>query len=526
MSATAPLDPPDYVAMTAYAARQARHAGATDAEVLTAVAPASDGWPAPTLLPEGLPPVASFDGELLPSMLREYVADIAERMQCPVDFPAVAAMVTISSIVGRRCLIAPKRADSWTVVPNLWGMIVGRPGVMKSPPLQDVLRPLRELQDAAIRQHDSAMQEYEAAEVMAAERQKVQREAIRRALKKGDTGDASDRAAHLVEQAPEKPARRRYIVNDATVEKLGELLRENSNGLLQFRDELTGFFRTLERQGHEADRAFYLEAWNGDNSFTYDRIGRGTVHIPAACLAMLGGIQPGPLAEIMRASGAGGDDGLIQRFQLAVYPDVFATWRNVDRLPDHAARAGFDALIARLDSMATNPEPLRFDAQAQDLFDNWRAALEIRLRDGSEHPAMEAHLAKYRSLVPSLALLLHLAEQDAGPVELLALEQAIGWAEYLESHARRIYAPAVSPDMDAARLLADKITRGEIASRFTLRDVYRNGWSGLATVDAASAAVRVLADFDWLRAEQVDTAGRPRTDYLVNPTAMPKEQAA
>jgi hypothetical protein len=39
----------------------------------------------------------------------------------------------------------------------------------------------------------------------------------------------------------------------------------------------------------------YCEAWNGAGAYTYDRIGRGTLHIRAACLSVLGGIQPGPL---------------------------------------------------------------------------------------------------------------------------------------------------------------------------------------------------------------------------------------
>ena len=70
------------------------------------------------------------------------------------------------------------------------------------------------------------------------------------------------------------------------------------------------------------DRAFYCEAWNGTGAYTYDRIGRGTLHIRAACLSVLGGIQPGPLERYLRAVFAGrGDDGLLQRFQLAVWPD-------------------------------------------------------------------------------------------------------------------------------------------------------------------------------------------------------------
>ena len=96
----------------------------------------------------------------------------------------------------------------------------------------------------------------------------------------------------------------------------------------------------LDRAGHENDRAFYCEAWNGAGAYTYDRIGRGTLHIRAACLSVLGGMQPGPLERYLRAVFAGrGDDGLLQRFQLAVWPDGGGRWQNVDRWPNAEARA-------------------------------------------------------------------------------------------------------------------------------------------------------------------------------------------
>src|SRR3989442_15687344 len=104
------------------------------------------------------------------------------------------------------------------------------------------------------------------------------------------------------------PVGKRYLVNDTTVEKLGELLNHHPNGLLLFRDELSGWLHTMDRPGHENDRAFCCEAWNGTSGYTYDRIGRGTLHIRAACLSVLGGIQPGPLERYLRA-GFGGRGG-------------------------------------------------------------------------------------------------------------------------------------------------------------------------------------------------------------------------
>jgi hypothetical protein len=503
------------------------------AESDAAMEAAATDWPEPKPLPDGLPPVEPFEYELLPANLRRLVADIAERMQCPPDFPAVAIMVMLASLVGRRCRIAPKRSDDWTVVPNLWGMIIGRPGIMKSPPLAEIMRPLQLLQARAREDFAQQQADHQANLMVAAEAQKVAKEAIRKMIKDGKKAAAEERAQEVVEQVDSEPVCRRYIVNDTTVEKLGEILNQNPHGILLFRDELNGFFRTLERQGHEADRAFYLECWNGDNSFTYDRIGRGTLHIAGACLSLLGSIQPGPLADLVRGLRSSGDDGLIQRFQLAVWPDLCPDWHNIDRAPDQEARNAIQTVIERFDRLTTQssdttPETmrvLRFSEEAQAFFGVWRERLELRLRGQSEHPMLEAHLAKYRSLVPSLALIIHLSDITDGRVDppptervgLLPTERAIAWAEYLESHARRIYAPAISPDMDGTRLLAQRIRRGELPDTFALRDVYQNGWTGLSMRDEVAAAVAVLVDLDWLSEVQEPTPGRTRTVYRVDP---------
>jgi hypothetical protein len=68
-------------------------------------------WPTPTPLPDALPPVEPFTADLLPSALRDWVVDISHRMQCPPDFPAVAAMVALSSVIGARAVIQPKEKD-------------------------------------------------------------------------------------------------------------------------------------------------------------------------------------------------------------------------------------------------------------------------------------------------------------------------------------------------------------------------------------------------------------------------------
>jgi hypothetical protein len=96
-----------------------------------------------------------------------------------------------------------------------------------------------------------------------------------------------------------------------------------------------GWLSTLHRAGHEGDRAFFLEAWNGDNPYHVDRIGRGSIHVPALCLSIFGGIQPGPLAAYVRDALSESEkaDGLLQRFQVLVWPDRLP-YERVDESPD------------------------------------------------------------------------------------------------------------------------------------------------------------------------------------------------
>ncbi len=489
-----------------------------------------DDWPDPQPLPDELPPVAPFDPKLLPISLRPWVEDIAERVQCPPDFPAVAVMIALATVVGRKLGIRPKRQDDWLVVPNLFGLVVGPPSVMKTPALAQPLLPLTRLEIEAKRVYEEQMREFKAAQLVAEQRKQEARGEIRRALKAGE--NAMGIAREVVDGEEEPPTRQRYVVNDPTVEKLGEILRENPNGVLLYRDEMIGFLKSLEKDGHESARAFYLEAWNGTGRYTYDRIGRGTIDIEAAIISIIGSIQPGPLRAYLLGAvkNEEGADGLVQRFQLAVYPDVSKAWRNVDRWPDSdARRAAFDLICgldtvgagqlrAERDTQDSQGIPfLRLDSAAQRRFDAWRLELETLLRSDTEHPVIVQHLAKYRSLIPSLALLIFLAEGGAGPVGESALNRAIGWGEYLLSHARRIYSIAISPDTAEGMALAKKIMSGALPDAFALRDIYRHCWIGLATRDAATRAADVLVDLDWLAVSVEETGGRPRTRYSVNP---------
>jgi putative DNA primase/helicase len=237
-----------------------------------------ENWTEPREIVEALLPVPAFDMQLLPEPIGRWVADAADRTQCPPEFPAVGAVVAIGSIIGRGVTIRPKQYDDWTVVPNLWGAIVGRPGTLKSPALGEALRHVRHLEADEYARHVGVFAEWEVtSEITKARRGSIVRKGAR------SSADASIiKAEALAVQEVPNPMERRFLVNDTTVEKLGEVLAGSPRGVLVVRDELTGWLSGLDKDGHESDRPFYLEAWNGTGAFTYDRIGRGTVRIPVA----------------------------------------------------------------------------------------------------------------------------------------------------------------------------------------------------------------------------------------------------
>jgi Protein of unknown function (DUF3987) len=493
-------------------------------------------WPNPHPLPDSLMPVAAFDLELAPDETRRWVADVCERMQCPPDYIAVSLMAALGSMIGRKVAIRPKVQDDWNVISNQWALLIGRPGVLKSPAMEEALRPLRMLSAVAEDRLKKEMAEYEVmASVVKLRRDENLKQAAK-ILRKDRKADVSSLLETEEQTVP--PTLKRYIVNDTNVASLGVLLQQNSNGLLVFRDEIVSLLDNLDREEFVSERGFYLTGWAGDSRYTFDRIGRGLhLSVDGVCLSMLGSTQPGRISQYLARAirGGRGDDGLIQRFGLMVWPDISPEWKHVDRWPDREAKIATMRLFERLDALDwraigakrdRGPDGdedglpyLRFGIEAYDLYTGWHTELERRLRSGEVHVALEAHLAKYRKLVPGLSLICHLADGLMGPVAQTAVRRAIAWSTYLETHAQRAYGSVTAASADTAKAILAKLRSGHLKTEFRSRDVWRPGWSRLTDRDAVNAGLAMLVDYDWLSQRRVETMGRPATVYVINPNA-------
>lgn len=478
-------------------------------------------WPEKKELPQASEtPELTLD--MLPASLRNWCSDIAERMQVPLEFTAGPAIVMLASLIGRKAAIYPKKNDDWNVIPKLWGVLLAPPGSLKSPAISAVLKPLNNLATKAKERYLEEIKKKAAEETIAKTEIDGLKDALKIAIKQGKQSQIDEKKQQLAQalinyESKYTAKERRYITNDPTIEKLLTIVQDNPQGVLLYRDELSGWLETMYKSGREGDREFFLEAWNGDNPYSMDRIGRGNPFVEGLCLSVLGGLQPSKFGAYVESVSKGGksDDGLFQRLQILLFPGKRKKWTNIDRKPNFEALIAVEKILEKIDAL---PPPerikdevqrikLHFSEEAQLLADAWREALEKRLCTENMSPIFEAHISKYRSLMPSLALIFSLVHSfdttgsQPTEVDTDSVRLAIKWCHFLEQHAFKAYGEYLEPEMVAARVLLEKIKSGLLQDFDRCRELYRRGWKGLGTQERFDAAIKTLQEFGWVRSE-------------------------
>lgn len=476
-----------------------------------------------------------LEHKLIPRPFRNWILDVSERMQVLPDFIAPMMIVVAASVIGRQIAIRPKENDSYEVIPNIWGALIAPPSTLKTPAISEAMAPLTKLAGEAAAQYlkekeDTEFKVYEIeSEIKMLEKQ------ISRSREDRDAVMTEIKNLKL-ELKKHQPHHRRFFTSDSTIEKLAIILSEDNSGILVQRDELFGFLNSFEKIGRESDRAFYLEGWSGNGHFQIDRVSRESNFVKGLCISILGGIQPSRLKQYIFevTSGSAGNDGLIQRFQMMVYPEPKKHWTLVDRTPLWNEKEKVNLIFAELAEIdildlnaLQNSEYeipyLKFDAEAQLIYNEWITKLENQLLEkDTENEAMRTHLGKYRSLMPSLSLifyLLYYAENKMfeGPIPAWAARLAIKWCEYLEAHAKKVYGLLGELQLDSVMAFIKKVKDSKIKDGDSLRDIYRHHWSNLDNTRKVENAVAMLTELGWCQTQYISNGGAPSEIIKLNP---------
>ena len=498
-------------------------------------------WKSPSNIETKTPPVQALSPELIPEPFLFWLVDVSHRMQTAPDFATVSVIVVIASIIGAGCSIKPKKHDDWEVIPNLWGAVIAPPSKKKTPTMSEATALLDRIQAEYGKEFERNKSGADVDEIANQAILDDVKAKLKNAAKNGCESfqDLKAEYINLTENSEQEPTRRMFKANETSVQSMTVLQSKNPRGILVFRDELTGLLAKWETEAGQEERTYYLQGWNGNGSYTDDKIGRGLTECKQICISILGGIQPDKLRRYLYQAMNGFNDGLMQRLQLAVWPDIPKEWTYIDEpvIKAYKERAyNIMRSLAEMDfiqhgaikSEYDDRPYFRFDDAGQAIFIEWFTELETKKIPEEENPLMVEHLSKFGKLMPSLALIFHcidIADGKAdGQVSAKGAQLAVEWCKYLESHARRIYAMAASPEHETAVRLASKIKSKSLSNPFTTKIVYDKGWHGLKIKKEVEAACSILIEENWLRVQEkprLVVGGRPPLPhYYINPALL------
>jgi hypothetical protein len=482
--------------------------------------PDAPAWSGPDLsiLGDDLPDAPPAPLSCLTDDWRQWVEEAAQGKSCPVDFVLGGLLVSVAALLSGARSASPW--EGWIEPAILWGALVGNPSSGKSPALDTVLGPMREIEnewsegfEQTLRQHAS---DVEHARVV----KDKWRDSMQVAAKAGRA--IPELPAEAME--PDEPQRPRLVTSDSTIEKLALILSGNKGrGLLSYRDELSGWFLNFERHGG-SDRGFWVESFGG-RPYTVDRVKNlRPVQIDSLAVSIAGAIQPDKLRGLVVKSD---DDGMAARF-LFFYPQGGPPFRRPKRLAD---RDFIGAAFSRMASLEAIPDEkghckslaVLFSPDAADILETWRRDT-LPVHERMARGFLLSAVGKLPGILVRLSLVFEYLSWASGSPEpqtitASSVDAALAFVEeYALPMARRaLAAGSQSVEAKNAALVAQWLLDA-VPERVNLRTLTKFT-PGFPVGDAAAlaGAVPLLEEANFLRMVQGPGGHRPKKDYLVSP---------
>lgn len=324
------------------------------------------------------PTVPEMPLGLLPTIIERLAVERSVQLGTEPGGLAIAALTACASLISDEISIKPKLHEKWTEQARIWGMLVGLPSAKKSPIMKAAANYIRGRDLAMLNENNRKLAEWQA-----------------------DGGSKGSEP---------KPPCPRLRIEDVTTEHAQDVCKDSPNGVLDYEDELSGWFARIEKYGSKgnSDASFWLKAYGG-GQYAVGRVGRGAFVIENLSITVLGAIQPDTIKRIMADSV---DNGLIQRF----IPVLLNPAEEDKDIPAPPVQEDYEDMLGSLMNLKapTNffgAQPVTFDDEAQEI----RKALVTKHyrmnRALEEHnPKLASAIGKYDGLFPRLCLIWHCIE--------------------------------------------------------------------------------------------------------------------
>ena len=327
-----------------------------------------------------------FPFEIFGPKLQQLVRDLSDAMGADPSSVAMCFLSAAGAAIDQRFRIDMQRGSTFLMPPRIWPLLVGDPSTMKTPVIAAALAPLIAL--------DTENQR-----------------AYARAYAQWKEQDKETRGPE-----PDRPIR--YVLEDATTEKLHSVCADQDRGVSMMLDEMSKFSQSGKsaRGGlSDPDRAMYAKFYDSKR-YVVDRIGRGTVLAELFGGTILGGLQPDTLSDMQHLA----DNGLLQRF----CPVITKPMRRGQQVDYSNLAIWWDGLLQRLTTL--QPVIVKCTPEAEALFLDFGGNMVEIVRFAEASNPFKSAMGKLKGLVGSIALILHLMEGRYGSlIEAETAQKAI-----------------------------------------------------------------------------------------------------
>jgi hypothetical protein len=474
--------------------------------------------------------VLQFPTDLLPTWARSWVAAQAEATQTPPDLAGFSVLGVLAAALAKKYAVGVRPA--WSEPLNIMLVVALPPGNRKSAVFSAATAPIYEYENVHREEWTAA---FEQSSTLYNVAEKALRKAEESAAKADgpEAQDAKGRALDLARDlaAMKRPVFPRIVADDATPEKIASLLAEQDGRLAIFSAE-GGIFTILSGRYSESVPVLdaVLKGHCGD-PIRVDRMGRPSEQVDAPALTMCLAVQPAVIRDLSETR-AFVERGLVARFLFAV-PVSTVGHRRVDPPPVPEALgeeynrivAGLLALPLRRDEQGeVRPRTLSLSPLAEAVLVDFMRELEPRLHPEGDLGPLAGWGEKLSGALARIAGLLHAADHaghETIPTEITdeVMQRAVGFAEYLISHARAAHRLLGGDSTALAGKVLRWIKRRGVAE-FTKRECQQNFKSQLRKADELDGPLALLRDHGYIRPapeEQDRGRGRPSERFEVNP---------
>lgn len=232
------------------------------------------------------------------------------------------------------------------------------------------------------------------------------------------------------------PIEKKFILNDYTPEALFDAMEKaGADGILLYRDEISGWMKDIGRYGKSGEVEQYLTAWS-QKSVGTARLGRPSNLTNRPCFNVFGGIQPDILQEML-----GKRDLIMNGFNsriLFVFEDDKLSLKYFRESVPESMKVAYKDLMDRL--LRTPSSKMTFSVSAEDSFIRFWEDLQLRkTRDTGMNRQL---LSKLQIYVEKWAGIIELLTNDGSPSKEISgnsMEIAISHIRAFEEWAKKAY---------------------------------------------------------------------------------------